>query len=140
MTKRKTVSAVCSNEIMDPEEYAKRTRKEGARQTEVLAWLAMHDFVFWRQNTGCATYQSARKDGSISKRFVRYGVAGLPDILAIEPGTGRLLGIEMKTPVGGLSDQQKDWRARFLDAGAVYLVARSSDELDAWWATREVKP
>lgn len=134
--KRKTVSAVCSNEIMDPEEYAKRTRKEGPRQTEVLAWLAMHDFTFWRNNTGAASYQDTRKDGSISKRFVRYGVAGLPDILAIEPGTGRLLGIEMKTPAGSLSDQQKDWRARFLGAGAGYLVARSADELEAWWAER----
>lgn len=136
--RRKPVSN-CSNEIMDPEAYARKTRKETPRQAETLAWLAMNDFVFWRQNTGAATHNYQRKDGSFGRSFIRYGVKGLPDILAIEPGTGRLIGIEMKRPTTDQSDPQKEWQARFESAGAVYLVIRNADELEAWWHERQVR-
>jgi hypothetical protein len=49
------MNTTASNGIIDSEEYAKHTRKESAIQAEILAWLAMQDWVFWRNNTGCAT-------------------------------------------------------------------------------------
>jgi hypothetical protein len=100
----------------------------------------MQDFVFWRQNTGAATHEYTKKNGTIGRSFIRYGVKGLPDILAIEPGTGRLIGIEMKRPTTDQSDPQKEWQARFESAGAIYLVIREVEELEAWWHARQVAP
>jgi hypothetical protein len=129
-----------SNDIIDSEEYAKATRKESAIQGEVMAWLAMQDFVFWRNNTGAAHNTYTRKNGSIGSSFIRYGVRGLPDILAIEPGTGRLIGIEVKRPGMYQTHEQEEWQTRFEDAGALYLVVRSADDLEAWWHARQVAP
>jgi hypothetical protein len=84
-----------SNDIIDSEEYARTTRKESAIQGEVMAILAMADYTLWRNNTGCATHQYTRKDGSHGSSFIRYGTKGLPDILAIQPGTGRLIGSDL---------------------------------------------
>jgi hypothetical protein len=52
-----------------------------------------------------------------------YQAAGLPDIIAIAPGTGRFLGIEVKRPGGRLTDLQKATLARINAAGGVAGVA-----------------
>lgn len=132
MATRKTGSVVCSNEIMDPEAYAKATRKESAIQGEVMAILAMADYTLWRNNVGCATHQYTRKNGSVGSSFIRYGTKGLPDILAIQPGTGRLIGIEVKRPGTYQTQEQLEWQLRFTEAGAVYIVVRSGEEMQAW--------
>lgn len=134
--RRKPVS---SNEIIDSEAFCKATRKESAIQGEVMAWLAMNDFTFWRNNTGAAHNTYTRKNGSIGSSFIRYGVRGLPDILAIEPGTGRLIGIEVKRPGTYQTGPQQEWQLRFESSGALYLVVRSSDDLETWWHERQVR-
>jgi len=136
--RRKPVSD-CSNEIIDSEAFCKATRKESAIQGEVMAWLAMLDFTFWRNNVGCATHQYTRKNGTVGSSFIRYGTKGLPDILAIEPGTGRLIGIEVKRPGTYQTGPQQEWQLRFESSGALYLVVRSSDDLEAWWHERQVR-
>lgn len=40
----------------------------------------------------------------------------------------RVIFIEMKTPVGSLSDEQKDFRDKVIARGHVYLVCRGLDE------------
>ncbi|MDL2207052.1 VRR-NUC domain-containing protein, partial [Eubacteriales bacterium OttesenSCG-928-N13] len=55
--------------------------------------------------------------------------AGLPDILAIAPVSGRLVGIEVKRPkVGRLTELQKSQLARIEAAGGVAGVATSVEE------------
>lgn len=55
--------------------------------------------------------------------------AGLPDILAIAPATGRLVGIEVKRhKLGKLTELQKSQLARIEAAGGVAGVATSADE------------
>ncbi len=55
--------------------------------------------------------------------------AGLPDILAIAPATGRLVGIEVKRPVvGKLTELQKAQLAKIEAAGGVAGVATTVDE------------
>ena len=55
------------------------------------------------------------------------------------PG-GRAAFLELKSPTGSLSPAQREFRAACLAAGAVYEVARSTDEanavLRAWGAVR----
>jgi len=52
-----------------------------------------------------------------------YQTAGLPDIIAVAPGSGRLLGIEVKRPGGRPTELQKATLARINAAGGVAGVA-----------------
>ena len=55
--------------------------------------------------------------------------AGLPDILAIAPQTGRLLGIEVKRPhIGKLTALQQNQLDKIMSAGGVAGVATCADE------------
>lgn len=51
---------------------------------------------------------------------------GDPDIVACI--NGRYVAIECKTPVGRLSNKQKNCREHVKEAGGIYMVARSKDE------------
>lgn len=135
--RRRKPASDCSNEIIDSEAFCKATRKESAIQGEVMAILAMADYVFWRNNTGAVHNTYTRKNGTIGSSFIRYGVKGLPDLLAIEPGTGRLIGIEVKRPGTYQTQEQLEWQLRFTEAGALYVVVRSGEELQAWLEKRK---
>lgn len=69
--------------------------------------------------------------GKDRETHVRYGLGlGSPDLLGIlRTGTpGRLFGLETKTPVGRLSENQKRWHRVARAAGAFVAVARSEAE------------
>lgn len=72
----------------------------------------------WRTNTG------AFKTG---ERFIRFGVPGVPDILACVKG--QMLGIEVKGPSGEQSQAQKEFQTALEQAGGRYLLIRSVEEL-----------
>jgi hypothetical protein len=64
-------------------------------------------------------------------RFLRFGKVGSSDILGCLPG-GRLLCIECKAPDRGrLSPEQKQFIADVQKLGALALVVRGWQELDA---------
>ena len=54
---------------------------------------------------------------------------GIPDIIAVQPGTGRMIAIEVKAPRGVVSEAQQ----QFLDAvdlqGGIAMVARSIEDV-----------
>lgn len=56
--------------------------------------------------------------------------AGTPDILACVPPSGRLVAVECKTGAGRLSRAQQRERSGLENAGAVYCLARSLDDLE----------
>lgn len=94
--------------------------KEADVLRDVLAYLALARVPAWRNNTGAARY---------GKRLVRFGVAGMPDVVGILPG-GRFLGCEVKRPGGGrLSDAQAACLDAVREAGGLGLVVRSVDDL-----------
>ncbi|MBP7704169.1 MAG: VRR-NUC domain-containing protein [Caulobacter sp.] len=79
--------------------------------------------------------------GKISKvaggqRKARGVKAGQADYRFVLPPDGRSAEIELKAPGGYQSALQKDWEARVLAAGGLYLVCRSLAEvqgaLTAW--------
>lgn len=74
--------------------------------------------LFWRVNVGVAK----TPDG----RTMRYGLPGQADISGIV--RGRHVEVEIKTPTGRQSMQQRRWQTAVERAGGVYLVARSVDE------------
>jgi hypothetical protein len=74
--------------------------------------------LIWRNNVGVDT-----------SRGVRYGIGvGSPDLVGVLKPEGRMLGVEVKTPIGRLSHEQRLWRDAFIAAGGVYILARSADD------------
>ena len=54
-------------------------------------------------------------------------VAGVADLIVIY--AGRVIGFEVKTKTGKMSKSQKDWKPVFENAGGVYFVVRSIDDV-----------
>jgi hypothetical protein len=78
--------------------------------------------VVWRTNVGAVR---------IGRRFVRFGIAGLPDIVGITKG-GMFLGCEAKTDTGAVSPMQKWFHLIVLRLGGYVFVARSYEDCDRW--------
>lgn len=80
--------------------------------------LKAHPAFVWceRMNTGAAR---------VGNRFIRFGFTGCPDVFG-QLNDGRLLGVEVKAPMGKLSPEQAVMLERIAGAGAggVAFVAR----------------
>lgn len=103
-----------------------RNAHHGALLKACLGWLQYQRVMAWKNNTGATS--------TAGGGFVRYGLPGSPDIIGVLPG-GKFIGIEVKTGAGRLSELQAAFRIAVENAGGVYLVVRSLDDLD-----REVRP
>lgn len=113
---------------------------EGAVLDAVLGYLQAERVPAWRLNTGAV---------KLDKRFVRFGVPGFADILALPTVSGLFKGfrckwttalfIEVKAPKGKQSAEQKSFQRQVEDAGAEYLLARSVDDVEAWLIKHGVK-
>jgi hypothetical protein len=82
-----------------------------------VSWLRL-----WRINVG--TYLTP--DGS---RLVKTAPTGFPDLSGILPG-GRALFIEVKSAKGKASDEQMAFGRMALERGAVWMVARSVEDVE----------
>lgn len=97
----------------------------------VLDLLQAHRVCAWRMNTG-----AVKQDD----RFVRFGVRGFSDILAIPIVSGKFKGlpvswcapwfVEVKSPIGRQSAEQKSFQRQVCDAGAEYFLVRSPEEME----------
>ena len=68
-------------------------------------------------------------------RLQRMGMRkGVPDLVILH--SGRITGLEVKSPGGTLSREQKEFRVEWERAGAIYAVVRSAEEgralLEEW--------
>jgi hypothetical protein len=86
--------------------------------------LALSDepgLVLWRNNVGVAELRGAR---------VRYGLAvGSADLIGCL--SGRFVALEVKTPVGRASQEQRLWLALVRRNGGFAAIVRSVDEARA---------
>lgn len=85
------------------------------------------------EKTIVAQIVRALKDEGVTWLVKTHGgpfqAAGIPDILAIAPGSGRLLGVEVKRPrVGRLTALQAAQMEKINGAGGVAGVATSAHE------------
>lgn len=101
---------------------------EGQIVNAVIRWLHAHGVFNYRQNTG-----AYKPEGS--KRYIRYGYPGSPDVIAVLPKTsaypGVFLGIEAKTDRGKQQDSQIAFQRKIEDSGAFYFVVRSLDDMES---------
>ena len=95
--------------------------RESVLLRQVLALLQARRVPHWRNNVGAMRRAS---------QFVRFGVAGLPDVFAVLPPAGRLLGLELKSPAGRQTAAQQAVAAALTGAGGLYAVVRDVRELD----------
>ncbi len=79
----------------------------------------------WRANTGVAR---------IGKRVVRFGVPGQADLTGILPD-GRRLEVEVKSPTGRQTRDQKNFQRMIEKFNGIYVLARSVE--DVWNALRK---
>jgi hypothetical protein len=96
---------------------AKRYRAERDIQKDILAWLKVSGMLHTRVNSGGFFGSSGA--------FVQGAKAGWADIIVVVPPHGRLLGLEVKTEVGVLNDNQKRFKANLEAAGGIFRVVRS---------------
>ncbi len=87
---------------------------------DCLAWLKRQPgWMAWRNNTGGA---------QVRGRYIQFGTPGAPDIMAIH--RGRFYGIECKSEAGRQSPLQARWQRDCQEAGGVYVLVRSREELE----------
>ena len=113
----------------------KRNNEEHKIQVGIVNYLSLAlppDATYWAVPNGGARSQFVTKNGrSFSlegKRLKDEGVvSGVSDLMIL--WAGRLICIEVKTPKGRQSQNQKDWEERIITCGAVYRVVRSIDDV-----------
>lgn len=93
-------------------------------QKKCLNWLLKSRIFAWRnQSTGLFDRE---------KGFFRTGPKrGAPDLIAIKDG--QFIGLEIKRPGGKLREDQINFGKCVVDAGGIYWVIRSMEELKEKW-------
>lgn len=84
--------------------------------------------MVWRNNTG--KFRSMTDP----QRIVSVGQVGSADIIGVKPVTitadmvgkviGQAIAIEVKTPTGKQSQDQKNWQQAFENHGGIYILGR----------------
>ncbi len=99
---------------------------EHQTQAAILRYLAISPRVAWarRMNTGAIKIPAANG----RDRFVRFGFPGCSDILG-QMRDGRLLCVEVKSPTGRATDEQRAFLALVAANGGVSVLARSVDDV-----------
>ena len=94
---------------------------EARLQRQVLEYLRLKKLFHWRQNSQGIPLH----DGS--GRMRPSAAPGAPDIFVVKDG--RLYGLELKSPTGRVSDVQRRFGEALTQAGAVYEVVRSLEDV-----------
>lgn len=89
-------------------------------QNDIRVALSNLGITVWRNNSGFASYENGRK--------VRYGLfKGSSDLIGIS-SSGKFVAIEVKTPIGRLTKEQKNFLQFVRDQGGIAGVARNIDD------------
>ena len=89
---------------------------------QILQYLTVRGIFAWRQNSGAFVYS----DNGRPKRFVRCGIPGIADIIGFYKNTTFFL--EVKTPQGRITKQQKLFLEEVNKNGQLGVVLRSLDD------------
>ena len=87
----------------------------------VLDYLHYRGIMAWRNNTG-----AFMSDNNGRRGFYKFGENGSGDIFAVKD---KFYAIECKRPGGIQSESQKIWQQRLTQAGGVYILCYSVDDI-----------
>lgn len=116
----------------------KQAPNEDILQRQIVAEFRAHGaFVIMTDAVGPALKfitDNTRRMGFISWSKARGWSTGIPDLLIV--WKKNLLFLELKTPTGKgrLSEEQKIWRQKIIDAGYEYACWKTLDECTTWIA------
>jgi hypothetical protein len=85
--------------------------KESEIKASIKKYLALRGIFAWNQWQG------------------QFSVKGVPDLVGVIPGSGKLLGIEVKVPGGKPRPEQEEFIKRINESGGVAFVASSVEEV-----------
>jgi len=98
---------------------------ENEIQNSILDWLWYNHIFAWRNNNFARYSKTADRYFKMPK----YSINGVSDILGILPD-GRFLAIEVKTPIGVVSKDQKEFLKNVNDNGGVGFVAKKIEDIN----------
>jgi penicillin-binding protein-related factor A (putative recombinase) len=99
--------------------------KEQWIETQIRHYLGLKGVFHWKAKT-VGTYDPTKK---VFRKNAGY-MKGVSDILGI--WQGKFFAIEVKTPKGRVSPEQKVFLARFQEEGGIAFVARSVEDVKSW--------
>lgn len=101
---------------------SKKIDSEHSIQASILDYLKLKGVFAYRNNVGAV---------KIGKRFIRFGMPGAPDIVAVV--SGHYFGIEVKKPGKPLSDAQQAFCDVLRAAGGTYVIATCLEDVSEWF-------
>lgn len=105
--------------------------KEGKVVQACIAWLYHHGCDVMRCNTGTAHRSYTLKSTGQEKQYrIRFGKLGAGDIIACSP-TGKWIEVECKNAIGRQRLAQIERQRQIEKRRGIYILARSTDDLDA---------
>lgn len=111
---------------------------ENAVKQQVIEYLWRIGWLVLRVNSGAITQTDSQTKKRRHFKFCTWYAlgfepqsAGVSDVLAVEPGTGRLWVIEIKAPgkLGNMTQGQRDFQGAARERGAVAICVDSLDML-----------
>lgn len=97
---------------------------ESQVQRAILDYLAARHIMAFRMQTGASFSEYGGKN-----RMIRYGVAGMADILAFPQWRDTPVWLEVKSATGKQSDIQKSFQEQVEREEHKYAVVRSIDDV-----------
>jgi hypothetical protein len=97
-------------------------------QRQITDYLTLKGVFWYRNNTGAM---------KVGKSYVRFGVKGAPDLIAVV--RGHYFGIEVKKPGKSISEAQAAFCADIRRAGGTYLVATCLEDVISWFEPSGVR-
>ena len=105
--------------------------KETNLQKEILKYLGYNGIMAWRNNT-TGVYDPYKKIFRLNPAIRK----GIPDILGVLPCIinlrkyGLALGVECKKEGNKMSEHQKNFRKEFEQAGGIFILAYSLNDVE----------
>lgn len=109
---------------MESKRLKKPKLKEHDRESLVLDWLNKNGIFAWKAKT-MGTWDAEK---GIYRKLGKFSLRGVSDILGVIEG-GLFLAIEMKTPEGKLSIEQKAFLNKINRMGGKAFVARNISDV-----------
>lgn len=100
--------------------------KEAELLSFALSALKISGLVYWRVSNGASLYTVGGKT-----RMRRSSIKGFPDLAGITP-QGVFWAMELKTKIGRVTPEQKDWLKKLYESNANTTIARTPEEILAF--------
>jgi hypothetical protein len=94
-------------------------------QSQILQYLGYRGIKAFRINAGMIPTGEKR-----SRRMIRLAPKGFSDVVAVLPGSGRAVFIEIKTAKGKTTPFQDIFLEEMREQGALAFVARSTEDVE----------